>query len=614
MIFRQNPLPMVILNNDYRLVDLNPAYASLMKNTRERLLEMEVPEYKIKHISGDKTEQTFRERRRTKCELKITFRDGTEKIVEQYGEPMLDERGSVTGAFFVFKDITDQRREEEKVQKQMRRIEALNRRSETIVQQNPMPILLLDTDFNILVTNEAYVKFSGISKDRLLRMSARDFKVLKQEGEGLKAVIKNKQRSFGVVTVELPSGTHIVEQYGIPILSNSGDLKNILVVYNDITENRRKEEEINSLLEKQRLEAEALAESARALGESLSRMAEGDLTASVAIGEDDPLASVKKDYNEALNSISDLIRRVKQAVEEVEANTKEASRGISEISTAIERVAVNSNQTSDESQRQLERIEIVARELADLSASIEEIASTSSDIMERNDRTAKKGYDAQALGKEAGERMARVEQVAQKTVEEMNALNQKMHEISSIVNLITDISNQTNLLALNAAIEAARAGEHGRGFAVVAGEIRNLAAESKRSTEMIGRLIRSIQESSEGTADSMSSAFDEISSGIGMVNNTLQALNEMVKETDEAARAVREIAKATDAQANATSNVMEAMEEATRMTKSTMAHIEDVASLSEEVAASAEEIGSGMQEMAALAEELKNTVQSFSVE
>ncbi len=81
------------------------------------------------------------------------------------------------------------------------------------------------------------------------------------------------------------------------------------------------------------------------------------------------------------------------------------------------------------------------------------------------------------------------------TLEEAIEMSKSVHQITSLSDVILEITSQTNLLALNAAIEAARAGEAGRGFAVVADEIRKLADNSNTIATQIQEVIKVVENS-----------------------------------------------------------------------------------------------------------------------
>lgn len=98
--------------------------------------------------------------------------------------------------------------------------------------------------------------------------------------------------------------------------------------------------------------------------------------------------------------------------------------------------------------------------------------------------------------------------VVEESSKKISQLEELSLEIENFAHMIGSISNKTNILSLNASIEAARAGEYGRGFAVVAGEVRNLAAQSDKSSKDIAVTIKEVKRSVNETVNSMRVVYD----------------------------------------------------------------------------------------------------------
>jgi methyl-accepting chemotaxis protein len=154
----------------------------------------------------------------------------------------------------------------------------------------------------------------------------------------------------------------------------------------------------------------------------------------------------------------------------------------------------------------------VAAGAEELNASVREISAA----MSKSKETALTAVD----------RVEAADQQAQR-------LSQAAESMSSIVQLIGDITGQINLLALNATIESARAGEAGRGFAVVAAEVKNLANQAKQATDKIDQEIGNLNGISGDVVEALTSIKKAISDVSEYVTSTAAAVEEQSAVTSE---------------------------------------------------------------------------------
>ena len=120
-------------------------------------------------------------------------------------------------------------------------------RYESLFRFNPNPVLVWNTDLEVIDTNEAFVKKTGYSREKALSLKLSDFIYLDRKGEGIQETIRDRQMKVGEATLQFPSGVLSWVRFTIPIMNEQGNIVTILSVYNDVTELKKELDEIENL-------------------------------------------------------------------------------------------------------------------------------------------------------------------------------------------------------------------------------------------------------------------------------------------------------------------------------------------------------------------------------
>ncbi|MBP1182994.1 methyl-accepting chemotaxis protein [Methylobacterium sp. PvR107] len=247
------------------------------------------------------------------------------------------------------------------------------------------------------------------------------------------------------------------------------------------------------------------------------------------------------------------------ALQDASGTMRVAVAGTSQRSTSVAGAA---RQTSD-------NVNAVA-------AAAEELGATVQEIGRQVEQAA--GMSATAVGE------------ARRAEQTMADLAAAATRIGDVVGMVSTIAGQTNLLALNATIEAARAGEAGRGFAVVAAEVKELATQTARATEEIGRQVEAIQ-----------AVARDAGGAIQGVAGQIEAMSQVSTS----------IAAAVDQQGVTTQDIVRSMGQASTGTGMMTADIAEVARVADDAGQAAASVAQASDALAARSEQLRAEVAQF---
>ncbi|MDX1320906.1 MAG: methyl-accepting chemotaxis protein [Oceanospirillum sp.] len=262
----------------------------------------------------------------------------------------------------------------------------------------------------------------------------------------------------------------------------------------------------------------------------------GDLRERVDISTTDELGDMAGAFNHMMDKFQNIVNSVDQS-------TQQLTHAITQMSDITE-------STIEGVTRQRSETEQSAAGMNEMAASAQQTAGIADQANEATRQAHEQTENGLRIVEEATGSINELAGEVEEASSVINALEDHTAKIESILDVIGGISEQTNLLALNAAIEAARAGEQGRGFAVVADEVRQLAQRSAESTQQIQEMIHELQSRSKVAVDVMNTSRSKAETTVTKATEAGEAFRTIAESMQQISSLNAQIMTAADEQSN----------------------------------------------------------------
>lgn len=192
----------------------------------------------------------------------LIARDGTEYPIDDSAAPIRDSQGGVIGTVLVFRDISEKKQHQEALRESEGRFRGL-------MEQAPFSIQVFSLDGRTVDVNQAWKELWGVSPEQIA-----DYNILNDAQLEAKGVLKYIRRAFAGEAVSVPAIQYApnemlpgqirqagperwVSAVAYPLKDDRGNVREVILVHEDITARRRTDMALRDSEERLRLALEA---------------------------------------------------------------------------------------------------------------------------------------------------------------------------------------------------------------------------------------------------------------------------------------------------------------------------------------------------------------------